>query len=178
MNIQAQHSTAVADEHAMIASQISQESFDSAPVSEFIETRFGRVRVARDQPIIFRKGLLGMPEKTTYCLTEFPIKKFEKFKLLQSLEDDNLSFITLPLSIHNDIITREDLEEGCKDLGFNPEQIAILLIVSIHREMSGVKLSVNARAPLFLDASRRVADQCVLRNNAYEVRHILRAENV
>ncbi len=177
MNIQTQHSTAVADERAILASQLSQESFEPAPVSDFVETRFGRVRVARDQPIIFRKGLLGMPEKTSYSLTEFPVKKFERFKLLQSLEDDNLSFITLPLNMDNDIIARVDLEEGCKDLGFTAEQIAVLLIVSVHRELTGVRLSVNARAPLFLDASRRVADQCVLRNNIYEVRHILRVDN-
>jgi flagellar assembly factor FliW len=177
MNIQTQHSTAVADERAIVASQITQESYEPAPVSEFVETRFGRVRVLRDQPIIFRKGILGMPEKTSFSLVEFPIKKFEKFKLLQSLEDDNLSFITLPLPLDNDIISRTDLEEGCKDLGFTPEQIAVLLIVSVHREMTGVRLSVNARAPLFLDASRRVADQCVLRNNNYEVRHMLRPDN-
>lgn len=177
MNIQTQQSTAVAEERAIIASQIAQDNYESAPLSDTIDTRFGRVRVQRDQPIIFRKGLLGMPEKTSFALTEFPIKKFEKFKLLQSLEDDSLSFITLPLNIDNDIISKEDLKEGCADLGFTLEQVAALLIVSVHREMTGVRLSVNARAPLFIDASRRVADQCVLRNNAYEVRHLLKTDN-
>lgn len=175
---QTQFSTPMPDERAIIASQLSTAELDApATPSDTVETRFGRVRVARDNPIIFRKGLLGMPEKTNFCLTDFPIKKFEKFKLLQSLEDDTLSFIMLPITLNNDIIERKDLEEGCADLGFDPQHVAILLIVSVHREMEGVRLSVNARAPIFMDAQRRVADQCVLRSNLYEVRHFLRNNN-
>jgi flagellar assembly factor FliW len=171
MSIMVQQNTMAPEERNIIASQLAEEI--SAPVSEYIDTRFGRVRVQRDQPVIFRKGLLGMPDKTSFCLTDFPIQKFARFKLLQSLDDDALSFITLPVNIDNEFITRADIEEGCKDLGFTLEHITLLLIVSVHRDTDGIRLSVNARAPLICDVTRRVADQCVLRNNHYDVRHPL-----
>lgn len=171
MSIMVQQSTMAPEERNIIATHVAQDI--QTPTGEYIDTRFGRIRVQRDQPVIFRKGLLGMPEKTSFCLTDFPIQKFARFKLLQSLDDDALSFITLPVALHNEFITRADIEEGCKDLGFNIDHISLLLIVSVHRDTSGIRLSVNARAPLICDATRRVADQCVLRNNSYDVRHPL-----
>jgi len=171
MNMMVQQHTMTLEDRNVIASQLAQEP--SLADEEFVDTRFGRIRVQRDQPIIFRKGLLGMPEKTSFFLTDFPIAKFSRFKLLQSLDDQALSFITMPISINNDIIAKTDIEEGCKDLGFTIEHITLLLIVSVHRDVDGVRFSLNARAPLICDATRRVADQCVLRNNNYDIRHPL-----
>jgi flagellar assembly factor FliW len=94
---------------------------------------------------------------------------------LQSLEDDNLSFIALPIDIDNKIIDRNDLEEGCSDLGFAEKDLALLLIVSVHRDVDQVRLSANARAPIFMDSKSRKAEQYVLRNNKYVVRHMITA---
>lgn len=168
----------ITQQHAMTTedkSILATQMIESQNVVDdgYIETRFGRVRAQRENPIIFRKGLLGMPDKTNFFLADFPLEKFARFKLLQSLDDTNLSFITLPLEVNNSIISRADIEEGCKDLGFNIDHVTILLIVSIHRDAEGIRMSVNARAPLFCDTIRRVADQCVFRNNNYDIRHPL-----
>lgn len=170
---EAQYAMTAPEPSAFLANSLIGEPVEDAPGMVDVETRFGKIRVRTDHPVVFTKGLLGMPEKRNFCLTQFPVEKFSQFKLLQSLDDNDLSFITLPVDFDNDIITRSDLEEGCKDLAMTPAQISLLLIVSVHRDVDQVRLSVNARAPLFIDVEKRVAEQYVLRNNNYLVRHML-----
>lgn len=157
------------DTSAIIASA----SLPGLPAGDVIETRFGKVTVQRDKPIVFSKGLLGFPASTRFCLTDFPLPKFGQFKLLQSLEEDELSFIALPLDIENSIIERNDIVGACAELGFNIEDTILLLIVSVHRELKQVKLSGNARAPVFVHTKKKRAEQYVLHNNKYLVRHML-----
>ncbi len=141
--------------------------------SDVIDTRFGKVQLYRRQPIVFPTGLLGLPDKGHFCLTNFPSPKMARFKLLQSLDDPALSFITLPLDIANAIIERGDMEQAAKDLDIPTDQLATLVIVSVHRETSGAKLSVNARAPIFMHATKRVATQHVFSNSKYDIRKMI-----
>jgi flagellar assembly factor FliW len=158
--------------------QATMESQSYLPVSERtgseqIETRFGKVSISYDQPLFFEKGLLGIPERRYFDLLEFPVKKFAQFRLLQSLEDHALSFITMPLELNNSIIAEQDLLDTAADLDIPVQHLSLLLVVNIYREMHYVRMSVNARAPLFLDGRQRNVTQAVLRNNSYLVRHML-----
>jgi len=153
-----------------VLSQASQPGTNDA---DAIETRFGKVQLYRRQPIVFPQGLLGLPDKCQFCLTNFPSQKMARFKLLQSLEDTSLSFITLPLDLANAIIERADMEQAAKDLDIPADQLAALVIVSVHREPNGAKLSVNARAPIFMHASKRVATQYVFSHSKYDIRKMI-----
>lgn len=141
--------------------------------AEVIDTRFGKVSIYRQNPIVFTNGLLGMPDKVQFCLANFPSEKLARFKLLQSLEDLSLSFITLPVDFENPVVVRADLEQAARDLDIPAAELATLLIVSIHREGGATKLSVNARAPLFIHAARKTATQYVFPNTKYDIRHMI-----
>jgi len=138
-----------------------------------IETRFGRIALQKHNAFSFKRGLLGMPEKQDFFLTDFPNEKLRKFKLLQSLSDFSLSFITLPLLVQNAIIAPEDLQLASSELGIRPEDLVILLMVSVHRTVHKVSISVNAKAPLLIDARQKLAAQYVFRNDRYSVQHFL-----
>lgn len=144
-----------------------------SPETEEIESRFGRITISPRQPIFFPNGLLGMPDRVHFCLTHFPSEKMSRFKLLQSLDDKSLSFITLPVDINNPIIERADLEQAAKDLELPLNDVAILLMVTVHREAGVAKLSVNARAPLLMHATRRLATQYVFPHTKYLIRQPL-----
>lgn len=161
---------------AVLAPEVAKQAKDGEGETakrDEVETRFGKVTISRENPIQFPSGLLGMPEKTGYCLAQFPAKKFERFKLLQSLEDDSLSFITLPVEIDNGIIAKEDILQAAKDLKINADHLGLLMIVSVHREVDGVRLSVNARAPILMDVVKRTAHQYVFASNKYQIRHMI-----
>lgn len=141
--------------------------------SEVIDTRFGKVTIYRSNPIVLPNGMLGQPDKNQFCLTHFPSEKMARFKLLQSLDDTALSFITLPVELNNPIVDRADMEQAARDLSIPLNQVAALFVVSVHREAGAVKLSVNARAPIMLDSVRRVAVQHVFHNAKYQIRQPL-----
>ncbi|MCI5050170.1 MAG: flagellar assembly protein FliW [Rickettsiales bacterium] len=160
-------------ESAMVPPQSMPEENQSADGSDVVETRFGPVKIQRTNPIVFPNGMLGIPDRFEYCLTTFPSEKLEKFKLLQSLEDNDLSFITLPVAVDNGIIDKEDILTGCKDLEISESELTMLLIVTVHRQPDGVRLSVNARAPIFISTNKRVATQYVFHNNKYAIQHMI-----
>lgn len=145
---------------------------------EEINTRFGKAVINRSQSISFPKGILGMPDKTSFCLTSFPLTKLPQFKLLQCSSDNDLAFAVLPVEVDNKFIEKKDIENACKQLGMPIVDIGLLLIVSVHRKISGVNLSVNARAPLFIDTGKKTAVQYVMPDNKYEIRHMLGADMV
>ncbi|MDX2073092.1 MAG: flagellar assembly protein FliW [Alphaproteobacteria bacterium] len=154
------------------SSSVTTTSSADASAVMSIKTRFGEVTVDTTKAVLFPRGLLGMPDKQRYAVTSFPTAKMAQFKLLQSLDDHNLSFITLPLEVENSIIAAHDVRAAAADMQINPEQLAILLIVSVHRSPDQVKLSVNARAPIFIDAERRIGVQHVFQNDSYKVQHM------
>lgn len=143
--------------------------------TEVVNTRFGKVTVFRKNPVVFPNGLLGMPDKFEFCLTKFPSEKLARFKLLQSLDDLELSFITLPVEMDNAIIDKADIQAACKDLEIRQEDLSLLLIVTVHRTSSAVRLSVNARAPIFINTPRRIATQYVFHSNKYQIQHMITA---
>lgn len=145
----------------------------SVAETEEIDTRFGRVEVSPRQAISFPTGMLGIPDRVSYCLTHFPSEKMTRFKMLQSLDDAALSFITLPIDITNPIIERADLEQAAGDLSIPLNDLAILLVVTVHRESGAAKLSTNARAPILVHVSRRTAAQYVFPNTKYLIRQPL-----
>lgn len=138
-----------------------------------IESRFGRINVNPSLAIHFPTGLLGMPDKNQFCLARFPTEKYARFSILQSLADHSFSFITLPLDLENPIIDAEDLTQAATDLGVPLADILPLLIVSVHREGGITRLSVNARAPVLVRASLRLAAQYVFPHTKYQIRQPL-----
>ncbi len=140
---------------------------------EIIETRFGPVEISRSNPIVFERGLLGVPDSQNFVLVNFPSENLQQFKLLQSLDKDELSFITLPLDLDNSIIARADIEKACEDVNIPVDDVAILTIVSVHRSPDKVTLSINARAPLLINVRNRQALQYVFQHSRYQVQQML-----
>lgn len=142
------------------------------PEVEHIETRFGKVTISRANPIVFPNGLLGIPDKFQYCLTSLSNEKLTRFKLLQSLDDLAFSLLVLPMGADNAILAKEDIAQACKDLDMKEDDLAMFLVVTVHRVPGQpVKLSVNARAPIMVNTPKRTAAQYVYHHAKYEIQH-------
>lgn len=140
---------------------------------DVIESRFGKIKVNRDRAVFFPRGIIGFPENLDFCLADFPNPRMDQFKVLQCLNDKDLSFVVLPAELHNTFIDLADIEEACQLLGIETTNLALLLIVSVHRKSDGASLSVNARAPIFLDTEQKLAAQFVLPNSKYQIRQFI-----
>jgi flagellar assembly factor FliW len=59
-----------------------------------IETRLGKIQYTNDDIFYFNEGLVGFPNKIKFTLTDVPgIPQSERYGMLQSLDDSELSFI-------------------------------------------------------------------------------------
>lgn len=155
------------------ATMLSEVTQQEGGPAEIMHTRFGEVMVDVSKAVHFPKGLLGMPDRMHFILANFPSEKMQQFKLLQSLDEIALSFITLPLDLANPIIEEADALGACADLDILPENLAMLLIVSVHRTPEAVRISANARAPVLIDATRKSGAQYVFQHDKYKVQHLI-----
>jgi flagellar assembly factor FliW len=138
-----------------------------------VETRFGTFEFDQSNTLFMPCGPLGFASQRHFGLANLPDPKLAAFKLLQSLENPEVSFILTPFELTPDLISAEDLESGAQSVGFDVKACNTMLIVTARSEPDGVKLSVNLRAPILMDLSRRLARQVVLGNADLPVRHAI-----
>jgi flagellar assembly factor FliW len=151
------------------------------PKKKQITSRFGVINLNLAKTLAFNNGLLGVVDKMDFCLAEFPAPIFGNFKILQSVDDDNLSFIVLPIgdiSVASNFIHEEDLLEASNNLKINPQDVIILLITSVSHinDIEGkslAQISVNMKAPLIIDSKNLTGNQYILLSDKYQIQHII-----
>jgi flagellar assembly factor FliW len=137
------------------------------------QNKFGYVEVNTKCKIFFPKGLIGIADSKTFCLADANSDKYKSFKLLQSIESEQLCFLTLPISLNNNIVKQKDLLDAANILGINEDKVATILLCSTKSIDGKLKLVVNSRAPIFIDLFNQTAFQYVLHNSNYSLAHSL-----
>jgi flagellar assembly factor FliW len=141
-----------------------------------IPTRFGALPLDPERIIAFPHGLLGFPDQHRYVLADIPGAD-AAFKLLQAIDGPELSFVVLPLDLDDGPIAGPDLAAARGALRIEHAALAVLAIVTLRTTAERVECTANLRAPLLVDAGRRLGYQHVLPNDSYPLRHPLpRAE--
>ncbi len=135
-----------------------------------IESRFGALAISPENAVAFPNGLLGFPELRNFALADLDDARFPQLKVLQSLDDEKMSFLTLPLDPENGVIDKADLTKACENLKMSFSDLVVLLVVSVRRMNNDVVVSANLRAPLLIDTVNNFATQYVLSNDRYPVR--------
>ncbi len=138
-----------------------------------VETRFGVFEFAGRSMVHMPRGPHGFTEFREFGLANLPPPAPEHFKLLQSLEEPQLSFIVTALDPTSGAVVQEDLKDGAASVGIPFDDAAFLLIVTLRAGDEGTTATVNLRAPIVLDLERRLARQVVLANNAYPIQQQL-----
>lgn len=138
-----------------------------------IETRFGPMEFAANQTIYMPRGVLGFAEHKEFGIAYLPNKFIDQLMLLQSFTENDTSFLVLPLELRSGIIDEADLVAACNTMNVDPENAAIVVIVTIRDVGGQPHISTNLRAPIILDSDTRNGWQYVLPNGKYSVRHNL-----
>lgn len=140
---------------------------------KLVESRFGTIEIAQENLLHLPNGLLGFAEFHEFGLAPLPEGRHSQFRVLQCMTAQDLAFLVAPLNLESRAIDEDDLMEACATLGISRHELIVLLIVTVRRDDDGARVSVNMRAPLFVDGARNVARQYVLPNNKYSIRHTL-----
>ncbi len=134
-------------------------------------TRFGQVEIDESLIITIPEGILGFEDLKRFILLDHYDKE-SPFKWLQSIEDPSLAFvITDPLifvpdykaNIHKEELVSIQLSEAGKAV--------IVVIVNIKRDHS--EITINLQGPLVINSEKKLAKQCVLPTDDYDLRHVI-----
>lgn len=149
-----------------------------------VNTRFGKIKISSSNKISFPHGMIGMPEANNFALAPCPIKKYSHFTLLQSLDNEELCFLTLPVASNfykatDSLISSNDIESVCSAFSIKEENLAVILIATIHNDEENKlsTISVNLRAPIILDTSSKVGGQYVFLRSEYPIRYFLKDQD-
>jgi len=138
----------------------NQPGAGDAPTAVKLKTLFGEREFSWDKAIYFPAGLKGFPDHNVFALATFPGEGGATFILMQSLTEPELAFIVAPYNLESDTLKPEHLEQAFGIHGIKKEDGAVLLVVTLHKPDDGdVIMSVNLRAPIFIDTSRQAAFQ-------------------
>lgn len=140
----------------------------------FETKNFGLIECEMESAIEFPRGLPGFEERRRFL----PIRTeaTEPLIYLQSLEDGNLCFITLPVLAVDPAyrldISDEDLEEIGLPRGHAPDlgpEVLCLVVVSVKEEGP----TANLLAPIIVNVGNRRGVQAIAPHSAYVHDHAL-----
>lgn len=166
-------------ESAVIGESGAVPSCAPAPVEQLdpsrtmVDTRFGLMEFKEEHAIYMPRGMMGFTDKKNFGLAQIPDSRMDNFLILQSLTDPELSFILMPLDPESQIIEQRDLDAVRKGFSIEAQDLAVLTVVSIRDVGGSAQVSINLRAPVFIDVANRSAWQHVLSNGRYPIRYVL-----
>ena len=134
---------------------------------KFISKVHGEIQYEENNIITFNKGIPGFNELKKFILLD--LQEYEPFKLLQSLENDEISLIvTSPYEFFKDYEIKLS-EETIKNLKIeSPEQVMILTTVTLNSDVK--KITTNLQGPIVINTSNNFGEQIVLDNSKYKVK--------
>jgi len=135
-----------------------------------ITTRFGEIDVDESKIIDMRAGIIGFEHLKKFVLH---IRDEQNpFWWFQSLDEAVIAFVVInPFVVKADYAPVID-DNDTKLLEIeNTDDVVLLTIVTIRQNPFSV--SVNLRAPIVVNAKKKIAKQVILENTAYPVRYNL-----
>lgn len=143
-----------------------------------VDTKLGKVSLNLSAAICFPHGIVGFSNKHHYCLAEIPEGKLAGALLLQSLEEDRLGFIVLPLaekfySGDQNLLLAEDVLEACNLYNIKSEDLDLLVIATLSKIDNKFKISINLKAPILMDRKEKIAYQHVFIRHDYPLTYFL-----
>lgn len=140
--------------------------------TKIVKNQFGEFSINLDRKINLPSGLIGMSQANNFVLLASPLQNFKDFYILQSVEFDDLAILLQPINLESPIYhDAKDLEDVLLHIGFKKESVSILVVVAAKMEGEQRILTVNTRAPIFIETDRMLAAQFVLPNPNYDIQH-------
>lgn len=143
--------------------------------NKVLKTKFGQISIDSAKIFFFNAGLVGLPTEKSYCVVDCPIEKLSaNFKVLCAYENENLTFLVMPVNFREQNIYKlDEISPILHELNYNLDETSILLVASTKDTKDGKKITLNLRAPIFMDNSKQIANQCVLHNLEYAVDYVI-----
>ena len=138
-----------------------------------IATRFGELAYDPVDTVDMPRGMPGFPGHQRFAFASLPDPNHASLRVMQSLADPAVSFLVTTIEESHGLFGPDDLAEAHAVVGVAPEDLAIVVVVSVRRQPGTIQISANLRAPFLIDTRSGRAVQFVLSNSALSVRHTI-----
>ena len=130
----------------------------------------GEMKYEEKDIVIFNKGLLGFKELKKYFLID--LEEIKPFKILQSLESDEVGMIVIsPYDFFEDYEIKLN-EEIIKKLKIkSSEEVMIVNTVTLNSDHK--KNTTNLQGPIIINISNNLGEQLIVDNSKYKVKEPL-----
>ncbi|AQS07150.1 flagellar assembly protein FliW [Clostridium beijerinckii] len=134
---------------------------------KFISKIHGEIEYEQKNIITFNKGLLGLSDLKEFILLD--LEDYEPFKLLQSLQDNEIAMIvTSPYEFFKDyefVLSEETIKNLKID---SPGQVNVVTTVTLNSDVK--KITTNLQGPIVINTSNNIGEQIILDNPKYKVK--------
>lgn len=133
----------------------------------FISKIHGEIEYSEKNIITFNKGLLGLNDLKKFILLD--LEDYEPFKLLQSLQDNEIAMIvTSPYEFFKDyefVLSEETIKNLKID---SPNQVNVVTTVTLNSDVK--KITTNLQGPIVINTSNNIGEQIILDDSKYKVK--------
>lgn len=136
----------------------------------FSSTVHGKLEYTEDDVYTFEKGILGFTQLTKFMLVD--LKEYIPFKLLQSLEDENVGIITVsPYEFFEEYEIKLS-KETVKNLKIeSPGDVTIITTVTLNSDPS--RVTTNLQGPIVINNKNHLAEQIIIDDQKYKIKQPL-----
>lgn len=136
----------------------------------FISKVHGEIIYEEKNIVTFNKGILGFDKFKKFILVD--LEEYEPFKLLHSLEDDEIGLIaTSPYDFFGEYEVKLS-EKTIENLKIeNPNQVVVITTVTLNSDVK--KITTNLQGPIIINISNNLGEQIIIDNSKYKVKEPL-----
>ncbi|MDP4176924.1 MAG: flagellar assembly protein FliW [Bacillota bacterium] len=130
----------------------------------------GEIDYKEEDIITFKKGMPGFENLKKFIL--FDIEENEVFKILHSIEDENIGFIVVsPFYVMKDYEFDLD-DEKLKSLNVKtPDNVTVYNTVTLNSKPEDI--TANLRAPIIINNIEHLGEQIILDKDEYKIKYPL-----
>lgn len=135
---------------------------------EFISKVHGKFEYEEKDIVHFKKEIPGLVGHSKFIIKE--LEGYEPFKILQSLECDELGLILVsPFEAMDDyeIKLSEDIVSGLNIKA--PEEVALYTTVTLNSDAK--KITTNLKAPIIVNIIEGLGEQIIVDKQKYQIKH-------
>lgn len=137
---------------------------------QVITELLGEVQYEEQDIIYFEEGLYGFDQQKKFILLDISETDFP-FQCLQSIEDENLSFILTNPFAFCETYDFEIGETISENLGLDQiENLAVYSLVVLREELT--ESTINLKAPIIMNVKNNQAQQIIL-NEDYPYKYLI-----
>ncbi len=134
----------------------------------FESKNLGTIEYTQEDVINFEKGILAFEDNKEFVIIR---NEDTEFYYLQSLEDDEVTFILVDLKTAMPNYNPEVEVEQLEDLGEINNNLGIYNICTVQEEMED--MTVNLLGPLVINLDTRKGKQVIVSKDDYSIKHKL-----